>query len=132
MIDCNLLKADADLMLVLVARPITAGSDSVELLVTDGVMSCRAFSHGANVAVGETLVEPLHLFGLSRCQITEARTPLIEQIDGLAHRGVGRLERVAEPLLKSGGLSFSPDDHLPGGLQVGDWVEFECSRIDVW
>jgi hypothetical protein len=83
---------------------------------------------------GGEFSEPLHLVGLTSCKLVDDCDVIISRIDSvsLAHKGVAIVENPIEGLLAVGGLQFVADDRLPGGLQTGDSIEFECSRIDLW
>jgi hypothetical protein len=84
--------------------------------------------------VGEVLSEPLHIFEVEGLMLTERQLPGLEKIspDGLAQRGVARVIDAEQKVLGIGGLRFVVDDFLPGGIEVGDMVEFKCDRIDLW
>ena len=102
------------------------------MTVTDGQYSCRAFSYPCEAVEGEAVTEPLQLFDEVICLMFEDSEPRIESAGDVdfRHCGVATVLDVANDLLSVGELILQAGG-LPGGLAVGDAVEFECVRIDL-
>ncbi len=105
-----------------------------EVEVTDGTFTCVAFSCPCEVQVGDAIREPLHIFGIKHPMLFNDVSPAISNLtsEGLGRRVIAELIDITEQILKVGGIILVVDECLPGGLQRGDFVEFECARIDLW
>ena len=113
---------------------IDPSAQEAEVEVADGQYTCYAFCHPCEVNVGDELVEPLHVFGPKQVALA-AGSDLGAWRNGggsLAHRVVARLLDSERRLMGVGALRFVFDDPLPGGIQRGDLVGFECARLDLW
>ena len=121
------------MMYVSAVTPFAPGSESAEVTVTDGQYSCRAFSYPCDAVEGEVVTEPLQLFDEVICLMFEDAEPRIESTGDVdfRHCGVAKVLDVENDLLCVGELILQAGGQLPGGLAVGDAVEFECVRIDL-
>lgn len=55
------------------------------------------------------------------------------QMNGrLAQKITAVLQDLQSKRLFVGDIKLVLDDYIPGGIQAGDTIEFECARIDVW
>lgn len=110
-----------------------AASEAV-VEISDGEVSCIAFSQPCEVCIGDDVAEPLHVFGITRVMLSDLAAVEIKKVadDGLRQKVVARLVDVSKQLLAAGEINLVVDEYLPGGLQDGDMVEFECARIDLW
>lgn len=109
-------------------------SGEAEVTVTAGDIACATFCQPCGYQEGDRIVDPLHIFGLTRAMRSDAATAYIEKIlaTGLAQRGVGRVVDLSCTQIAIGELQLVFDDYMPGGLSVGDMIEFECARVDLW
>lgn len=108
-------------------------AQEADVTVAAGSSECTAFCQPCRYEVGDRVAEPLHIFGLKRAMISSA-SPHIEKVgsSGLGQRGAGRVVDLAHAKISVEDLQLVFDDPLPRGLAVGDIVEFECARIDLW
>ena len=113
---------------------ISKEAEEAEVVVSDGRFSCRAFSQPCSLLVGQVLQEPLHVFGAKKIMISTAGECGFElQVNGgLAQKIIAVLQDLQSRRLSVGGIELVLDDYVPGGIQTGDMIEFECARIDVW
>lgn len=113
---------------------ISKEAKEAEIVVSDGRFTCRAFAQPCSLLVGQVLEEPLHIFGAKNIMLSNAEEQSMEfQVEGqLAHRVTAVLQDLHSKRLVVGGIELILDDYVPGGIQVGDMIEFECARIDVW
>lgn len=106
--------------------------DSSEVTISDGVYQCTAFAWPEIPRVGDHVVEPLVAFDAGAVMVTHQNACSIKRGTGpWDHSIVGRLEDVVTGIVSVGGIYIALDAHLPGDLQAGDLVEFNCARIDV-
>ncbi len=105
-----------------------------EVEISDGAFTCVAFSCPCEVQVSDQLSEPLHVFDIRNAMIVGDATVGIWNLtdDGLGRKVIAELTDVSNQQLKVGGITLVVDEHLPGGLEQGNLVEFECARIDLW
>lgn len=76
--------------------------------------------------------EPLQLFDTTLFMLTEKEVPHLEHIGPqFQHRGVARVIDAERGLLEIGGLCLQEEVPLPGGVETGSFIEFECVRIDI-
>ena len=50
----------------------------------------------------------------------------------LSRKVIARVLDTSEQVVTVGKITMTIDDYLPGGIIVGDLIEFECARIDLW
>ena len=115
-------------------RWTSLAAQEAEVEITDDDFSCTVFSQPCEVTVGDDLSEPLHIFCIKNVHINEELPPSIisSYNDTLKRKIVGEVIDTENQIIAVGQLRFIVDDYLPGGLQVGDHIEFDCERIDLW
>ncbi len=119
-------------MRVLAVTPFYPRSESATVTVSDGRHTCESFCHPCAIAVGAEVATPLQLFDSTVFMLTEQTDPWLEHIGPqYQHRGVARVVDAARGLLEIGGLRLEEATPLPGGIEAGSLVEFECARIDL-
>lgn len=105
-----------------------------EVEITDGAFTCVAFSCPCEVEVNEEISEPLHVFDIRNAMLVDDVVPGIWSLtdESLGRKVIAELIDVPKQLLKVGGILLVVEEYLPGGLEQGNLVEFECARIDLW
>jgi hypothetical protein len=105
-----------------------------EVEITDGTFTCIAFSCPCEVQVDDQLFEPLHVFDIRNAMLVDQVAPGIWNLteNGLGRKVIAELSDVSDQLLKVGGIVLVVEDRLPGGLEQGNFIQFECARIDLW
>jgi hypothetical protein len=113
---------------------LSQAASEAEVEITDGDLVCIAFSQPCSVGVGDVLKEPLHVFGLRSAMLAEQpKIGISSRSDGgLGRTVVAKLDDKVRQIFAVGGIALAVDEALPGGLEDGDIVEFECGRIDLW
>lgn len=113
---------------------LSEAASEAEVDVTDGHLVCRAFSQPFDGRVGDSISDPLHLFGVRgamRSDLSEVGFTKLSE-EGLSYKVVATMVDPIAQLLMVGGIHLVADEDLPGGLKSGDLVELECARIDLW
>jgi hypothetical protein len=113
---------------------LSVAAAEAEVEITDGTFTCIAFSCPCEVRVNDNFSEPLHVFDIQNAMLVDNVAPGIWNLthDSLGRKVIAELTDVSKQLLKVGGILLVVDEHLPGGLEPGNLVEFECARIDLW
>ncbi len=103
-----------------------------KLVITDGKYKCIAFSHPCDFQVNEILKWPLRAIDCINVMRSYEHTINITPTkkNGLGHKGVGRIIHVQTKLLAVGEILILLNN-LPKDIIDGDFVEFECVRLDV-
>lgn len=105
-----------------------------EVEIIDGDFTCVAFSCPCEVEVNEKISEPLHVFDIRNAIVVDDAAPGIWSLadESLGRKVIAELIDVHKQLLKVGGILLVVEEDLPGGLEQGNIVEFDCARIDLW
>jgi hypothetical protein len=113
---------------------LSVSAAEAEVEITDGVFTCTAFACPCGVKINDEICEPLHIFEIRNAMLSRESETGIWNINklGLGRRVVAELTNSSSNLLRVGDIKLFVDGHLPGGIQNGDIVEFECARIDLW
>lgn len=121
-------------MLVKSIKWISKGADEAEVEITDGCFVCLAFSQPCTVNIGDEIAEPLHVFDIRDAMFSNQTELGIWKTteNGLGYRVIAKVVDISAQLLSVGGIQLMVDDYLPGGLELGNLIEFECARIDLW
>lgn len=113
---------------------LSVPASEAEVEITDGVFTCVAFSCPCEVQVNDQLSEPLHVFDIRNAMMVKDAAPGIWNLtdDGLGRKVIAELTDVSKQLLKVGGIVLVVEEYLPGGLELENFIEFDCARIDLW
>ena len=113
--------------------PLSESSPDSEVLLTDGYFECLAFSSPTTVRIGDEVREPLHLFGLRSVMLSEGlELGIAQPSEGHPRRLVATVVTLDPLTVGVGRFRFEIDDYAFGGIQVGDIVQIECGRMDLW
>lgn len=113
---------------------ISGAAQEAEVEVVDGSHACWAFSQPCSARTGDVVTTPLHVLGLRHACLDAGAKVGIRKVTqaGLAQQVTARVSDLDKGLLAVGGLQLCVEDVLPGGVQTGDIISFECGRIDLW
>lgn len=50
----------------------------------------------------------------------------------LERKVIAKIVDISNQIFAVGDILLTIDDFLPGGLENGNIIEFECARIDLW
>jgi hypothetical protein len=104
-----------------------------ELIVSDGVHSVTVFSQPCDYNIGDIIDEPLHVFMAKDIMLSKITETIIEKIDkGLGSFIVANIENLRTGICSVGNVKFQIEDEIPGGINLGDVIEFKCGRVDLW
>ncbi|WP_139833052.1 MULTISPECIES: hypothetical protein [unclassified Pseudomonas] len=122
-------------MIVKNIKWISESAEEAEVEISDGEFTCVAFSQPCDRTIGETIDEPLHVFSMRDAMICENEPTVgIWNIEnsGLSRRVVAKVTDTTQQLIAVGKINLVIEDHLPGGIEKDDLIEFNCGRIDLW
>jgi hypothetical protein len=111
---------------------LSEAAREAEVTLCSGTARVLSFCHPCELKLGQEVSSPVHAFAAHDIQLAPGREPSIYTLQGLAHSVVGILEDMRQQLGRSCGFVIQLDDHLPGGLQNGDIISFQCGRLDIW
>jgi hypothetical protein len=113
---------------------LSKAADEAEVIISDGLFRCEAYSQPCTAEIGDTLLQPLHVFGIKNAMRAESGDFGFRKLrsDGLAQRIVAKVANFRYGRLAVGNIELIADDPLPGGIQDGDLIELECARVDMW
>lgn len=108
-------------------------STEAVVIVSDQEFCVAAFCQPYTYKVGDRLDDPLHLLNVSGFQKVESATLKIKRHDqGLAYDFCAVLKDYEKKIFSINGMLFEVDEDIPSDLKKGDYVEFSCSRVDLW
>ncbi|MFY7759882.1 hypothetical protein [Aquidulcibacter sp.] len=113
---------------------LSQSAEEAEVIVTDGVFHCMAYSQPCSASAGDDVLEPLYVFGIRKAILIEGREVGSRRIQGpgFAQNLVVKVMSCRLGLLSIGGIELVAGDPLPGGLEDGDIIEIDCARVDLW
>ena len=115
-------------------RWLSQSAEEAEVIVTDGLFFCVAYSQPCTASIGDDVSQPLYIFGMRKAVLIEGRDVGSRKLEGLgfAQNLIVTVVNLREGLLSIGGIELVAGDQLPGGIQDGDIIEIECARVDLW
>ena len=121
-------------MIIKSIKWISKSSEEAEVEISDGDFTCIAFSQPCDVIVGEHLTQPLHVFSVKNAMISDQPAVGIWNLSDtkLERKVVAKVIDITNQVLAVGDIHMVINDCLPGGLEIGNIIEFECARIDLW
>jgi hypothetical protein len=113
---------------------ISEDAKEAELIVHDGYFECLVFSHPCNLSEGDILNEPLHPLEIEDLIKSLSNKPKIEKLSKsyFAYKFVAKIINVTEAITAIGGITIDLGINIPSWAKDGDYIEFNCSRLDVW
>jgi hypothetical protein len=111
---------------------LSEASREAEVTLCSGTTRVQGFCHPCELELGQEVTSPVHAFAAREIQLAPEQDPSIHTLHGLAHSVVGTLVDTQRQLVSSCGFVIQLDDDLPGGLQRGDTISFQCGRLDIW
>lgn len=113
---------------------ISKEAQEAEVIITDGKYNICCFSQPFNGVIGDYLTEALHAYNLSEISQLEQHNTKIIKLSGTFNYLVeGKIIDKKLQLIKIGGITIDiSDSYLPNDINEGDYISFECERIDLW
>jgi hypothetical protein len=113
---------------------ISKEAEEAEVTISDGHFTCIAFCQTCNIKVGDKITEPLHTFSIKNAMLSDKSTLGVWNVSEtkLEKKVIAKILDITNQIVAVGDISLIIDDYLPGGLENGDIMEFECARIDLW
>jgi hypothetical protein len=113
---------------------ISEDAEEAEVIVEDGCFECLVFSHPCNLSEGDTLNEPLHPLEIECVMKALSNQPKIEKLPKsyFAYKFVAKIINFNEAVVAIGGIIIDLGMDIPSWAKNGDYIEFNCSRLDIW
>lgn len=123
-------------MIIKKLKWISEVAKEAELVVSDGVNECLAFSQPFTLPLDVTLKEPLHAVDVENFMKVDSQNKnekIIKLDDSyFSQYCVASILNREDSIVSVGGILIQLDMPIPGWAYEGDLVEFKCSRLDVW
>ena len=115
---------------------ISKAAKEAELVVTDGIHECLAFSQPCSLQENEMFTAPLHVIDVENLMkvidqnIEEKIMKITESY--FSQYCVAKVFKANESMVSVGNIIMQFENTIPGWAKDGDFVEFKCSRLDIW
>lgn len=113
---------------------ISEAAQEAELSITDGKFTCVAFSQPCDYSEGDVVDDSLHAFTSKNIMLSRNEEVRIQRLNErtLSHRCTAIVDNKSQSLVRVGSIIIELDSSIPAGVEDGMFVDFECSRLDVW
>jgi hypothetical protein len=113
---------------------ISREGQEAEVLVSDGDCVCAVFCQPCEYEEQALVAGPLHAFMTKHVMLSRRESISLKRIDTklFAYECTAHVLDSLRALVSIGSLEIELDDRIPAGVNNGDLVDFECSRIDIW
>jgi len=110
-----------------------AGQEAEVQLSSDGLV-CVAFCQPCEYEEGASLEEPLHAFMVKNVVLTVEENTSLTRVSrsSFAYKIVAKVLDPKQALVSIDGFKVELDERIPAGVNSGDFIGFECSRLDLW
>ncbi len=121
-------------MIIKEIQSLSDDGQVAELIVSDGIYECFAFSCPFKLSEGQIIQNPLYAFDTENLMLSDNEAYFIKQRkQGMfEHDCIAQVVDRSQQLVKIGGLSIVVDEILPVGCDDGTFVQFFCSRLNVF
>lgn len=103
-----------------------------DIIVSDGTYKVTGFAYGSEYKKGDVIRNPLHVFeptGIIRAENSEFS--IIKDTNPLGYEICGLL--IEKDLLRVGDLLLQIyGDLIPKDISIGEFISFNCARLDLW
>lgn len=104
-----------------------------EVIVTDGELEIMCFAQPLNYLEENELLEPIYCLDVSDLVKAELSEYRIEKLDdNFSYSFLGQLIDKRDEKVKVGGLLLELDYNIPGDINEGDFISFNCQRLDIY
>lgn len=103
-----------------------------EVVITDGIFQMNCFSQPLRYVKGDMINENLYGFDVSNVKIANEPIEYINKIgNNFEYQLSGRLVNKKNKVIGLGEILIEVKD-LPYDINEGEYVEFNCKRIDIY
>lgn len=115
---------------------ISESAKEAELIISDGIHQCLAFSQPCHAQKEQIIHEPLHAFDVENLMkvVDHNQHESIHKTKEsyFSHYCIAKVKNLNESIVSIGNLLIKIDGILPGWVDEGDLIEFKCARLDIW
>lgn len=115
---------------------ISIDAKEAELVVGDSVNECLVFSQPCGLNVGDEVFEPIKILDVESLTkvLDENEKEKIQRSNEsyYSHRCIARVVDKDEGIVSVGEIKMEMEGVIPNWADVGDLIEFTCSRLDIW
>ncbi|MCY9672526.1 hypothetical protein M5W63_08355 [Bacillus pumilus] len=112
---------------------ISQEASEAEVIVTDGELEIMCFAQPLNYHEGNELLEPIYCLDVSDLVKAELSEFGIEKLDDhFSYSFLGQLIDKRDEKVRVGGLLLELDYNIPGDINEGDFISFNCKRLDIY
>lgn len=113
---------------------ISEGIKEAVVEVTDGKFSVKCFSQPLNYPLDSEINDPLYCYDVNYIVKSYENTYKVEKLSSyFAYNFIGKLVDKNNNRVKVGEIFLELDlTSLPGDINEGDYIQFECSRLDLY
>ncbi len=112
---------------------ISESGDEAIVLVSSEKQCLAAFSHPYNRNIGDQVKDYLHpidVIGLCRSQ--DKISCASRHVKGLGYNCSGVITDRSNQIIEIDGIYLEIEEDIPKDLFEGEFIQFSCSRIDIW
>lgn len=111
---------------------VAESGDEAIVLVKSSLTSVAAFAHPYRNNIGDFLAKPLIPFAVDNIRVAE--TPIafaLRHGTSTQYDCCTKLVDKALGLCELNGIQLRIEDYIPNDIQLGEFIEFSCNRIDL-
>lgn len=106
-------------------------ADEALVTITDGIYECACYCQPCHIFLGYKIKEPLLAYEPLGVVITPNKTPFFKKmIQPFAYEICAEVFDLNKGLVRVGCIEIDLDNALPGDLVIGDFINFNCTRLD--
>ena len=104
-----------------------------EITVSSNNLILTVFSQPCSVSIGDIINDSLHVFSAKSIMLAENSELKIEsEVSSLSAFITCTVDDLELGLCSVNSIKLQLDDYIPGGIESGDVIQFQCARLDLW
>jgi hypothetical protein len=124
------------LMKIIELNWVSQSAKEAELIISDGIHKCLAFSQPCHMELNQNFNEPLHAVDVEELKKidneNEEEKISRSEVGYFSHSCVARIQNLHDAVVSIGGILIRLDVPIPGWATENDLVGFQCGRLDIW
>ncbi len=112
---------------------ICIDSAEADVVITDGEYDIICFSHPCNYSVGMIVNEELSTLNAKNVMRHDRKEYIVNQsLNGNSNYFVGQLINKSDKIVSIGDFQIEIDSYIPNDINDGEYIQFSCSRVDLY